>query len=147
VAGLPARLVGAALLAAAAPALHAQSSAGERYTPPRTPHGQPDLQGIWSNAVITPLERPRDLADREFLTEEEVAEYEQRRLQTTNRDRREDDPDADVRLAYNDFWWDSGTNVVATRRTSLIVDPPDGRIPPLTPAARARVEAEPNRRD
>jgi len=135
-----------ALLAAATPALHAQSLPGEQYTPPRTPHGHPDLQGIWSNAVITPLERPPEFADRAFLTEDEAREYERQRLEATNRDRRQADLDADIRLAYNDFWWDSGTNVVATRRTSLIIDPPDGRIPPLTAAARQRVESEPNRR-
>lgn len=113
------------------------------YSPPRLPSGRPDLQGLWSNALVTPLERPADLADKAFLTEEEAREYARQRVESTNRDARRDDPGADVLLAYNDFWWDSGNSVVATLRTSLIVDPPNGRIPELTAAARARIAAQP----
>ena len=91
------------------------------YSPPRLPSGKPDLQGLWSNAVVTPLERPADLADKAFLTEEEAREYTARRVETTNRDARPDDAAADILLAYNDFWWDSGNSVVRTLRTSLIV--------------------------
>ena len=105
---------------------------------PRTADGRPDLQGIWTNSTVTPLERPADLADTEFLTEEEAAEYARRARERTHGDRRGADPEADLRIGYNDFWWDRGTTTVSTRRTSLIVDPPDGRIPPLTPAARER---------
>ena len=65
----------AALLALVPVAGFAQSATAESYEPGRTPDGQPDLQGIWSNAVITPLERPAELADKEFLTEEEAIEY------------------------------------------------------------------------
>ena len=111
------------------------------YSPPRLPSGKPDLQGLWSNAVVTPLERPADLADKAFLTEEEAREYTARRVETTNRDSRPDDADADILLAYNDFWWDSGNSVVRTLRTSLIVDPPNGKIPELTEAAKQRVAA------
>jgi hypothetical protein len=114
------------------------------YVPPRTQHGDPDLQGIWSNATITPLERPSDLGDREFLSREEAEQYEAQRLASTNRDQRTEDKDTDVRNAYNDFWWDSGNNIVTTRRTSLIVDPADGRIPPYTSAAQARIAAQPD---
>ena len=100
---------------------------------PRTPWGDPDLQGTYTNKTITPLERPQDLGDKEFLTEEEVAEQEQARL------------DRNVELlyappqrtvaggnvgGYNNFWLDGGTR--PTGRTSLIFDPPNGRIPPLT---------------
>jgi hypothetical protein len=113
------------------------------YAPPRLPSGQPDLQGLWSNALVTPLERPADLADKEFLTEEEAREYQAKRVADVNRDRRPDDPEADLLLAYNDFWWDSGTAGVRTLRTSLIVDPPNGRIPELTEAAKRRVAATP----
>jgi hypothetical protein len=113
----------------------------EDYTPPRTPDGQPDLQGIWSNAVITPLERPAELADKPFLTEEEAIEYERRRQEETFMDRRPEDAAVDLRNAYNDFWWDWGDNIAATRRTSLVIDPPDGRIPPLTAAAEHRSAA------
>jgi len=111
------------------------------YVVGRTAYGHPDLQGVWSNAVITPLERPEDLADKATLTAEEAQEYARRRLEATNRDQRTDDSDADVANAYNDFWWDSGDNVVRTRRTSLIIDPPNGRLPELTAAARSRLAA------
>jgi hypothetical protein len=113
------------------------------YSPPRLPSGKPDLQGLWSNALVTPLERPADLADKEFLTEEEAREYQAKRVEAVNRDARPDDAAADILLAYNDFWWDSGTTGVKTLRTSLIVDPPNGRIPELTPQAKARVAATP----
>jgi hypothetical protein len=104
-------------------------------------YGAPDLQGFWSNAVLTPLERPRDLADKPTLSAEEAAEYAQRARAAVNRDRRDDDSDADVADAYNNFWWDSGDNVVVTRRTSLITDPSDGRLPPLTAAGAQRLAA------
>src|SRR5712692_10451378 len=118
------------------------TAAAQTWTPPRTPDGQPDLQGIWTNATITPLERPRELAGKQFFTEQEAAEYEKQVLQHNNADRRDNrETDADVALAYNDSWYDRGTKVVPTRRTSLIVDPPDGRIPALTPEAQKREAA------
>ena len=119
--------------------------AAKTWTAPRTPDGQPDLQGIWSNATITPLERPKELAGKQFFTEQEAGEYEKRILQESNKDRRDGDREADVGRAYNDAWWDRGTRVVPTRRTSMVVDPADGRVPALTPAAQqreaARIEA------
>ena len=99
----------------------------------RTPDGQPDIQGIWSNATITPFERPVALGDKAFLTEEEAAKAEQRASE--NRVDRPPRP-GDVGN-YNDLWLDGGSRVVKTRQTSLVVDPPDGRVP-LTPAAEAR---------
>lgn len=99
--------------------------------------------GLWSNAVVTPLERPADLADKAFLTEEEAREYQAKRVEEINRDTRPDDAEADILLAYNDFWWDSGTTGVRTLRTSLIVDPPDGRLPELTDQAKQRIAAQP----
>ena len=104
----------------------------------RTPDGQPDLQGIWSFATITPFERPAELAGKEFFTPKEAADYEQEILKRNNMDRRDGPAETDVRRAYNDFWWDRGTRIVKTRRTSLIIDPPDGKIPPLTAAANER---------
>ncbi len=105
---------------------------------PRTPDGHPDLQGVWSFATITPLERPAELAGKEFFTPQEAVDYERELLKRNNMDRRDGPVEEDVRRAYNDFWWDRGTRIVKTRRTSLIIDPPDGKIPPLTAAARER---------
>jgi hypothetical protein len=102
--------------------------------------GQPDLQGTWSNATITPLERPSDLGGKATFTAEEAAAYEKQVVDRNNVDHRSKDAEADVTLGYNDFWWDRGTKVISTRRTSLIVEPIDGRVPPLTPAAQRRVQ-------
>ena len=104
----------------------------------RTPDGQPDLQGTWSFATVTPLERPNNLTNKEFFTEKEAADYEKETLERNNKDRRDGPAESDVSRAYNDFWWDSGTKVVKTRRTSLVIDPTNGRIPPMTAAARER---------
>ena len=110
----------------------------------RTPGGQPDLQGIWSFATITPFERPAELAGKEFFTPKEAADYEQEMLKRNNMDRRDGPAETDVRRAYNDFWWDRGTRIVKTRRTSLIIDPPDGKLPPLTAAAKERQKERQN---
>ncbi len=124
------------------------TAAPKTWTPPRTPDGQPDLQGIWDNHSITPLERPAQFAGREFLTPEEAAALEKRAAESNaaidSRDKI--GSDGDVGLAYNNFWWDRATTVVGTRRTSLVVDPPDGRIPPLTPQAQKRAEGESSHR-
>ena len=107
----------------------------------RTVDGQPDLQGVWSFATVTPLERPKELAGKEVLTEAEAAAFEKRQVALQNRDNRKSLPAAlDVETAYNDFWWDQGTKVVGTRRTSLVVDPPDGHIPPMTPEAQQKTK-------
>jgi hypothetical protein len=112
---------------------------------PRTPDGKPDLQGVWDFRTITPMERPKELANKATLTEEEAREWEIKNRR--NQDNREkgnartvngQESNQDVERAYNDFWWDFGTNAVKTRRTSLVVDPPDGRIPALTEAAQKR---------
>jgi hypothetical protein len=84
------------------------------------------------------MERPAEFAGKEFLTEQEAEAYEKRRLQEVNADRRDGGAAADVARAYNEFWWDRGTKVVSTRRSSLVIDPPDGRIPALTADAQRR---------
>lgn len=111
---------------------------GQAKTSLRTPDGQPDLQGTWSWATITPFERPAQFAGKEFLTEKEAADYEKEVLERNNMDRRDGPAEADVSRAYNDFWWDRGTKVVKTRRTSLVIDPKDGKVPPMTAAGRER---------
>ena len=107
------------------------------WTPPRTPWGEPDLQGTYSNKTITPFERPASVEGREFYTREEVQALEKRAQETGGDENRKRGTTADVERAYNDFWWDRGTRVT-TPRTSLVVDPPDGRVPALTEEARQR---------
>lgn len=114
----------------------------KNWTPPRTPDGQPDLQGVWTNSTLTPLERPAEFAGKEYLTEQEAADYVKRLLHQVNTDRRDGGAQVDVGRSYNEFWRDRGNSLVADRRTSLIVDPPDGRVPPLTPAAQKRVDEQ-----
>ncbi len=105
----------------------------------RTIDGHPDLQGTWSFAVLTPLERPADLAGKATLTDQEAADYAKRTIDRNNKDNRGGGGAADVARAYNDAWWDFGTR--ASNQTSLIVDPPDGKLPPLTPAGQKRAAA------
>jgi hypothetical protein len=113
----------------------APAASGSGWTVPRTPSGHPDLQGIWTNATLTPLERPKAMGDRRFLTEAEAASFEAQaaRLRAT----------ADDNLvkgevgSYNQFWFDSGSTIMPSRQTSLVVDPPDGRVP-VRPEAEAR---------
>ena len=126
-------------------------SAGQ--SPRQTLHGHPDLSGVWDFRTVTPLERPKEFADKAFLAEDEVAAYAAQRVEANNADLNRDEKkkvtttrgqvngtreSQDLALAYNDFWWDRGTAVVETRRTSLVVDPQDGRVPSLTDAAAAR---------
>lgn len=115
--------------------------AGQSAGPLRTPDGRPDLEGVWSFATITPMERPSSLAGKEYFTEDEARAYETDYRERTNKDRRDGPAEADVSRAYNDFWWDPGTRVVKTLRTSLVIDPPDGQIPPMRADARARRDA------
>jgi hypothetical protein len=135
---LSASLLVIALLLQASIAAQAPTRAAKSWTPPRTADGAPDLQGVWNTSTLTPLERPAEFAGKPFLTEAEVAAYEQRMAVQNNRDRRDSSPQADVGGAYNDFWFERGSRVVPSRRTSLITDPADGRIPPLTPEAQKK---------
>jgi hypothetical protein len=114
------------------------SSPAAGWKASRTPDGRPDLQGVWSFATLTPLERPKELADKAVLTAEEAAAFVKLQKERQNRDNRSEQARQDIEGAYNNFWWDWGSDVIGTRRTSLIVDPADGRIPPLTPEAQKR---------
>jgi len=123
------------------PAAPPPAPAPKAWAPPRTVDGQPDLQGYWTNVTLTPLQRPANLSGKEFFTPQEAAEYEQQIISNNNADRRDGAASQDLSRAYNDFWWDRGTRVVKTLRTSLIIDPPDGRLPSLLPEATQRIVA------
>ena len=135
----------AALAAALAIGLTAAPGAAQEtddgWTRARTPWGHPDLQGVWDQTTGTPLERAADAVDREFLSEEEAAERERRRFAAFDAAPRQGSPGN-----YGSQWRDGSRN--ALTRTSLIVDPPDGRIPALTPAGERRAaENRARRRD
>ena len=121
-------------------------------TAPRTAWGQPDLRGVWDFRTITPLQRPESLAEQEFLTEEEAANLEQevldRNADLANRPALRTEVTESVDRGadgapgfYNNFWLDRGTRAVGTRRTSLIIDPPNGRIPDLTASGQRTADA------
>jgi hypothetical protein len=118
----------------------------------KTPWGKPDLRGIWDFRTITPLERPASLADREFLSAAEAAKLandsseRDAELEERPAERTQAAAQVDVRSDgspgfYNNFWLDYGNKPVGTLRTSLIVDPPNGKVPALTPAAQQRADA------
>jgi hypothetical protein len=101
----------------------------------------PSLEGIWNSASLTPFQRPVELGNKEFYTEQEAAVYEKSKAQEVNRDRRDGGQEADIARAYNELFFDRGTKLARTRRTSMIIDPPDGRVPPMTPEARKKFQA------
>ena len=125
-----------AALVLAAGLVGAQS---QDYIVPRTPDGQPDLQGLWTNDTITPMERPASLQGRAFLSEDEIAAMEQNLAER----RTLADDNIEVTVGgnvggYNQVWLDSGDTVLSTGQTSLIVDPPNGRAPLRESAAAVR---------
>ena len=126
----------ACLASFASGALFAQS---DGWVNGRTPDGQPDLQGVWTNDTITPIERPASLADRDFLTPEEIEAME------TGIAQRRTDADNNIVVraggnvgGYNQIWLDSGDTVLSTGQTSMIVDPPNGRAPIIESALAER---------
>jgi len=113
------------------------SAQSKKTLAPRTADGRPDLQATWDFAQLTPFERPSEFADKNTVTDEEAEEFAQKKIETSDKDRRDGGAAADVERAYNDFWWDFGKRIA--RQPSLVVDPPDGRVPALLPAAQKRL--------
>ena len=136
-------ILGGVLAGAAAVSMHAQSAPAAKAAAPakpyaaRTPWGDPDLQGVWDYKTITPLERPANFGERQFLNDEEVA-----RLESNAAKRLDSPPDANTpaNLVHAPYMTDPGRKVDEDRRTSLIVDPPDGRVPPLTQEAMEELD-------
>jgi len=126
----------------------APASPAGNWIPPRTPWGDPDLQGVYNTATGTPLQRPREAGDKAFYSEAEAEAFETEQEAEIDAPPRPDYPTGN----YNDHWFDpQRRKLTYDRRTSLIVDPPDGRSPPLVPLSlereRARaVAADANRR-
>ena len=138
VTALSVALFGAAGLASSATLAQTATGAApaaEPYKVPRTSWGDADLQGVWDYRTITPLERRPELADRELYTDEEIAQLEGR---ATRRMEQAPDLSGPANLVHAEYLTDPGRRVDESRRTSLIVDPPNGRLPPLTPEAQAR---------
>ena len=126
-----------------------RTTASEGWTAPNTAWGDPDLQGIWDFRTITPMERPSQFEGKQVLTDEEAASFQQAENRRLNRDLIDPAqgglnylPESQGGVVpYNEFWYDRGTTLVEDKRSSLIVDPPDGRIPPLTAEAEKRAAA------
>ena len=107
----------------------------------RTAWGDPDLQGSWSNATLTPLQRPAELGDKAYFTPEEAEAWVRRTVRAASADLRiEEDRESGEIGSYNDAWMDRGNSIVPTRRTSLIIEPATGRVPAFTPAAQRQHE-------
>lgn len=119
----------------------ANSTAAKTPGIPRTADGHPLLDGVWSTASLTPFQRPAELATKQSFSDEEARAFEQRRIQERSSTRRDGGKLADLNRAYNDEFFERGTQVARNRRTSLIVDPPDGRVPELTAQGKAQVAA------
>jgi hypothetical protein len=117
---------------------------------PRTPDGHPDLQGVWTNATITPLERPKAFAAKPTLSDAEAVEYEKKQDKELNdQDGQSDGPliaaaGSSGTGGYNVLFIDRGSELArvdGVKRTSLIIDPPDGRVPPMTAEGQKRIQA------
>jgi hypothetical protein len=140
-------IVSVLAVTAGVPAAAGQSG---KYSAPRTADGKPDLQGTFTFATITPLQRPAEMAGKAVLTPEEAAKFEKSENDRLNRDLYTPEKGAPSAgyppqsqggvLSYNDFWYERGDQLTKDKRTSLIIDPPDGRIP-FSADARARTAA------
>ncbi|HWW87173.1 MAG TPA: hypothetical protein VNZ26_26430, partial [Vicinamibacterales bacterium] len=114
----------------------ASVASAQSWSPPRTPDGHPDLQGFWTNATITPLERPKELGAKELFTEEEAAEYRKQALVPLPTAQR---GGTEAHYEFTQFGLDrSQSQIALSLRTSMIVGP-EGRVPALTAAAQQRI--------
>jgi len=117
-------------------------AATKPWTAPKTPWGDPDLQGVWNDATSTPLQRPTGAKGKDVLNDEEATEFQDQLANDLSRDRRDGGPEVDVNRAYNEHWMDARRlKITADRRTSLIIDPEDGRIPPTVALSPEREKA------
>jgi hypothetical protein len=131
--------LGLAPIPSAAQGTKSAAAREKTWTVPRMPDGQPDLQGIWNSSILTPFERPKEVTG-EFFSQQEAQEFIKAELNRVDGDRRDGGGDADVGRAYNEFWRDRG-KLTPDMRTSMIISPADGRVPPLTPQAQKIVAA------
>ena len=123
----------AAVICLASGVLGGQSATNPRkYAPPKTGWGDPDLQGKWTNTTTTPFERPSELAGKEVLSDEELVDLDKK---TAARVSFDNAPRPGNPGGYNEFWVERGR---LSKQTSLVIDPVDGRLPPLTPEAQKR---------
>jgi hypothetical protein len=143
----------AAIAALVAAPTHAADKPGAKaWKVPRTADGHPDLQGIWSNVTLTPVERPAQFGDRKTLTEEEARVIEGRESDYVSSAAKPSDPNKkevagvctnfQFGCGYNNFWIDRGSQVITIdgeRRSSVLIDPPNGRVPPLTAQRRSEL--------
>jgi hypothetical protein len=144
-------LVAMASVLAAAIVVPPAAGQSSRWTPPRTPDGKPDIQGTFTFSTITPLQRPAGLNGKDVLTPQEAAAFEASENKRLNRDLFDPEKGAPSVgypprsqggvLSYNDFWYERGNQLTTDKRTSLIIEPADGRIP-FTAETRARMAAQ-----
>ena len=142
-------LCSVAILSVLPPAAGAQSA--DQTMPMRTLDGQPDISGTFTFRTLTPFQRPRQFEGRETLTAQEAAAFEASERRRQNRDLFDPEkgqPSAGYPprseggvLSYNEFWYERGIELTSDKRTSLVIDPPNGRLPPRTEAARRAREA------
>ena len=119
----------------------AMAQSGDRTMPMRTPDGQPDVSGIFTFRTLTPLQRPRQFEGRETLSAEAAAAFEASERRRQNRDLFDPEKGASGYaprseggvLSYNEFWYERGIELTSDKRTSLVIDPSDGRLPPRVP--------------
>jgi hypothetical protein len=141
-AGLALAAVGCLSAQSPVPVMKTSAGMSKNWAMPRTPDGHPDLQGIWTNATITPMERPAAFAGKLTVSDADATKFEHQSNGQTYGDQRSSNAESDRDHAYNALFFDRGTELARVdgqKRTSLIVDPPEGKIPALTPEGQKRL--------